>query len=104
MSEPELGWWVVVHRSFNALEALFWLVVGAGFVVRAFRRPSALPRRLLFVAGVACIAFGGSDVVEIRTGTWFRPWWLLAWNVACVVTLIACLVWYRNVKRVHAGG
>ena len=29
-------------------------------------------------------AFGISDFVEIHTGAWYRPWWLLAWKATCV--------------------
>lgn len=36
---------------------------------------------------LALLAFGVSDLVETRTGAWYRPWWLLAWKASCVVLI-----------------
>jgi hypothetical protein len=40
------------------------------------------------------VLFGASDLIEVRTGAWWRPWWLLAWKAACVFALIVLLVGY----------
>lgn len=55
----------------NYLEAaLWWALAGVAF----FRAP--VGGRAVLVAGLA--AFGLSDVVEVQTGAWYRPGWLLA--------------------------
>lgn len=75
---------VFAFRWFNLLEGLFWLVVAGAFAVGACRRGSrlALPAAALFVA------FGISDWVEITTGAWWRPWWLLIWKGGCIAGLL----------------
>jgi hypothetical protein len=85
-----------LHQFGNAIEAGFWVLAGFGVVAATVRRP-ALRARGLFTAFVL-ISFGCSDLVEIRTGAWWRPWWLLAWKAACVVALVMLAVdhWRRN--------
>lgn len=74
----------------NQLEAGFWIVVGAAFLVAGWRRRSGLG--VVLLAGVTLVLFGFSDLVETQTGAWYKPWWLLLWKGACVITL-AALAW-----------
>lgn len=62
---------------FNAVEAGLWIVIAV--IVRVQWRGWALP--------IVLIAFGVSDVIEISSGAWYRPWWLLAWKVLCVAAI-----------------
>lgn len=87
---------------FNLVEALVWFSFGASLLVAALFRP--LGARLGVVAGVAFLLFGGSDLVEMSTGAWYRPWWLLAWKAACVVALATTYLRYRALLRAAAGG
>ena len=84
--------------TLNLIEAIFWSVVGLVVMVRAWLQ-GAEPRRIGIIAGVWFIAFGLSDLIEIRTEAWYRPWWLLALKAACVVALVSCFVWYRAWRR-----
>jgi hypothetical protein len=77
----------------NCIEAALWAVIGAGFIVHALR-PRAANRIVAFVAAITFLAFGLSDVVETRTGAWWRPWWLVAWKGVCVVVFLALLCRY----------
>lgn len=91
---PEIG--RRIHALFNYAEAGFWAV--AAFVVlwRCRRSPPARGR-IGACASMAFLAFGASDLVEVQTGAWFRPWWLLVWKVSCGVALVACwLAWARR--------
>lgn len=47
------------------------------------------------------VMFGLSDVVEVRTGAWYQPWWLLVWKGVCLATIVAVLVgtWRGRGKR-----
>jgi hypothetical protein len=56
-------------------------------------------RGLAGVSGAAFVLFGLPDLVEMRTGTWFSPWWLLLWKVSCVVVLGASYLWYRQTSK-----
>jgi hypothetical protein len=85
-----------VHAVFNYVEAAIWGVAGLWTIWRSRGEGSTL-RVSSCVAAVAFLAFGLSDLVEVRTGTWYDPWWLFAWKAACVLTLLAC---YRLRQRV----
>ena len=80
----------------NFIEAGLWILIGSGFVVRAIL-PRTPQRTTTIVAAATLIAFGFSDVVETRTGAWWRPWWLLVWKGVCVSILVTLLA--RYVKR-----
>jgi len=83
-------WWL------NIIEAGVWIVMGLGVVVWTVRTGS---RRVGLVAGAALVLFGLSDVVEAGTGAWWRPWWLLAWKLACVATLLGVVALWARKQR-----
>jgi hypothetical protein len=66
----------------NYCEAALWFAIGVAFLLVALRRRPL--RATCLTAAAAFVAFGFSDVVEVHTGAWWRPWWLLAWKAACV--------------------
>lgn len=74
---------------FNACEALFWAGL-AGFVAWRYRHAERPVRRLSRVATVFLVLFAGSDVIEIQTGAWWRPIWLLLLKALCLCGLLAC--------------
>ncbi|MCB1230017.1 MAG: hypothetical protein KDN19_07120 [Verrucomicrobiae bacterium] len=92
MSTPQL---------FNAGEAILWMALGALFLVRAI---VARPHRIPWFAAVAFLAFGASDLVEIQTGAWWKPWWLLLWKAACIVGLFALWLHFRRIRREFRDG
>jgi hypothetical protein len=61
----------------NAAEALLWLVVAV--IVGWHWRAGLLV--------LALVVFAISDVIEITTGAWYRPWWLLVVKIACVAVI-----------------
>ena len=82
-------------RIINYAEAGVWAAIGLGFAVQSFRRGAA--RLTCLITAVVLLAFGGSDVVETRTGAWWHPWWLLAWKAACVIALLLLVIrWWRT--------
>ena len=78
-------------RYLNLMEAGLWIAVAVISAAIGLRRAGRVRSRCLVLA-VAMIAFGVSDVVETRTGAWWRPWWLFAWKAACVLVFLALLV------------
>lgn len=66
----------------NIAEAGLWSALAAVVSLRG-RTP------LRWWLALALLAFGVSDLVETRTGAWYRPWWLLAWKAACIVGIVA---------------
>lgn len=83
-------------RAFNLVEGIFWVLVGACFLI-SLVRPAH--RRVKVIAAATFAAFGASDFVEMRTGAWWSPWWLLAWKAACIAAILALLIWYILDRR-----
>lgn len=88
-----------LHSTGNYWEAGFWGVTALGFAIASVRR-SARARRLLVIAALTLAVFGGSDLVEVHTGAWWRPWWLLVWKALCVGGLVLL---YREHHKLRAG-
>lgn len=65
---------------FNLVEGVFW--IGMGVWVLGIRRLVRARRQV--VLAFSLIAFGVSDFVEMRSGAWWTPWWLLVWKGICV--------------------
>ena len=80
---------------FNTLEIVLWSVLGLGLLAVSFRRGRSQMEAA--AAGLLFLAFAGSDAVELTTGAWWRPWWLLAWKAACMAGLV--LVGVRVSRR-----
>ena len=78
------------HSVGNAFEAVLWFLIATVLFVVGFRSDTNRNRYWLIAA--VLIAFGFSDLVEIRTGAWWQPWWLLTWKGICVV-LFVLLIW-----------
>jgi hypothetical protein len=87
-----------VLTIFNFIEACFWAGVAVGVLIFSERLPDKR-RRIAYVATAAFFLFGISDVVEIHTGAWWRPPWLLLLKGCCIIVLLACLASYLKVKN-----
>jgi hypothetical protein len=92
---PALAGEIDLEVSGNLIEAAFWIAIGLAFLVTAFRRPPLIRNRCLFAAATF-VLFGVSDLVEARTGAWWRPWWLLAWKATCIAAMLALLIDHRR--------
>lgn len=84
-----------LHEIGNQVEAALWILIGAIFLVRrVMRKPAG--RVNVVGLSIAFILFGISDIVEIRTGAWWDPWWLLAWKGGCVLYFLKQFLQYRK--------
>ena len=79
----------------NLVEGIFWSGVGLCFAISMLAPPVRWDKA---VAAATFILFGLSDFVEMHTGAWWRPWWLLAWKATCVAVMGA-LLWRYTVRR-----
>ena len=84
-------------RIFNFIEAGFWIIAAVGLLILSERLTGKL-RRIAYVAVPAFFLFGVSDLIEIYTGAWWRPLWLLFLKGSCIVGLLICLIWYLKAK------
>lgn len=83
-----------MFEAANYVEAALWVMIAAALAITGVRVPHR--RRLSCAAAIAFCAFGASDLVEARTGAWWRPWWLLVWKGLCIAVLLACLRSFRS--------
>jgi hypothetical protein len=80
----------MIHTWGNVIEGIFWIVLAV--IVAARTRSLPRPhRRIGLGATVALVVFGVSDFVEVSTGAWYRPIWLLVLKCVCLVVLVGCL-------------
>lgn len=75
---------------YNAVEALLWFCL-AGLVAVVGPRTAGFTRRTVVAMSVLLVAFGISDIVELRTGAWWRPPGLLVFKAVCLIGLVACV-------------
>jgi len=80
---------VEIVDQFNAVEAVFWIVLGVLTALFAGGRLPGFTGILRIWLVCTLIAFGISDLCELRTGAWWRPWWLLVWKGACLLSFAA---------------
>jgi len=86
--------WCAIGLTF----AGFWCAVGLGLCRIGVKRRTYV-RTSSLIAAITFILFGLSDIVEIQTGAWWRPWWLLVWKGCCVVTLLVLLIQYHRRRQ-----
>jgi len=77
-----------IYRYGNYVEAAVWFLFALRYALQAQRKalPPLLRRWNWIVVGLF-ILFGFSDGVEVQTGGWWKPWWLLLWKGFCVFGL-----------------
>jgi hypothetical protein len=84
-----------LERTGNLIEAGFWFVFATAVAIGASSQGRSI-KSLGMAASLISLLFGISDLVESRTGAWWRPWWLLAWKALCVAGLVLCFLRYRQ--------
>jgi hypothetical protein len=76
-----------LERDGNFIEAGVWFLLSVVLFLYALRSEKRV-RPTLFILVVTLAVFGGSDLVEARTGAWWKPWWLFVWKAVCVIALL----------------
>ncbi len=71
--------------TFNGIEVVLWIALGLFIFFRAKQR-----NLKTWGWAISLILFGLSDVVELQTGAFWRPWWLLVWKAGCMGAFV-CL-------------
>ena len=87
-----------IERDGNIIEAGVWLVLAVALLVYALRASKPFRPTLVLVAATMLV-FGASDLVEARTGAWWKPWWLFVWKAVCVMLLLFGFVRYYRVLK-----
>ncbi|MFP5269733.1 hypothetical protein [Coleofasciculus sp.] len=82
-----------IYQKGNYIEAGIWIAIALGFGVRIIRH-SGTERYQALMAFLTFFFFGLSDIIEVQTGAWWRPWWLFVWKSLCVFSMAALLINY----------
>jgi len=84
------------HAVFNYGEAALWFVLAIALTVRL-----RMTRPWRWLLPLAFAVFGVSDLIEVQTGTWWEPWWLLVMKSACVLVFLLAWRAHRRQRRPH---
>jgi hypothetical protein len=82
----------------NYAEAGLWTIIGLVLLFASLRL-TGQPRRHSLIAAATFISFGASDLVEVQSGAWWRPWWLLIWKASCLAVFGWLLVAQARRRR-----
>ena len=80
----------------NYVEAALWSIIGTGFLLHAILKRGGATS---IIAGISFFLFGISDMIETRTGAWWRPWWLLVMKGGCIAVFVVLLARYALARR-----
>lgn len=72
---------------FNACEAALWSMLALTVAIH-FRNAESKVRRTSRITALLLVLFAVSDVIEMKTGAWWRPPGLLILKGICLVGLI----------------
>jgi hypothetical protein len=86
------------HQWVNVAEIAIWGLAGMACLAGSIGARGER-RTLATMAGAAFLLFGVSDWIELGTGAWWRPWWLLAWKAVCIAMLVACFWHWKRIRR-----
>jgi hypothetical protein len=77
--------------AFNIFEAGLWIVFAVLIAARG-RSVRGMTLRLRVLLAVSFLAFGVSDIIEFRTGAWWRPPGLLVYKGLCLAGILGGFV------------
>lgn len=72
----------------NSVEAVIWVSIGFLLLVGLRKGVVNSSKTDVVVLSILFVMFGGSDVVEVFSGAWWRPWWLLVWKTLNAIVLL----------------
>lgn len=87
-------------KTFNFIEGIYWLALGI-FVLTLSKIIFQKYKKLALFTSLVLILFSITDFIEIETGAYWTPWWLLVWNIICILGLTLSLAWYIKLKYSH---
>lgn len=90
-----------ILARFNLCEAIFWFVVSLILLLfGVYREKNIIGQKKIFLfLSIILVLFGISDLIEIKTGAWWRPAWLLLFKAICVIGIIISVVFLRKKLR-----
>jgi hypothetical protein len=85
-------------ETFNLIEAVFWMGLAC---LAAFRALTGIKQRrlILIVLSILLFLFGCTDLFEITSGAWWKPWWLLLWKVSCFAGILLTFLFLIKIRN-----
>ena len=80
----------MTHSLFNFIEGIWW--IGLGLLVFPLHFFNSINRKYRMPLFAILVLFGISDFVEMATGAWWKPWWLLGWKGLCLTAGIIFII------------
>jgi hypothetical protein len=87
-----------IYRQGNYIEAIIWFIFALGFLIVAWQNSNKISKQRFF-ASINFFLFGISDIVEVQTGAWWHPWWLLLWKSGCVFIMLWLLFIHLSTQQ-----
>lgn len=92
-----------IIQRFNLLEAIFWFTLSLFcFFLWSFKKKSnSVQKKYPLLLSLIIFIFGITDLIEIKSGAWWRPIWLLLLKSICLIGIIVVFVkwrYFRNFK------
>ncbi len=83
------------HSVFNYIESVFWIIISLILFLKTRGKIKVKPE-VRYIAVISFFLFGISDIIEVQSGAWWTPWWLLLLKFICILSFIFCFVQYKK--------
>lgn len=89
--------------AYNLFETCLWSAIGLGLLICACR-PREKHRLFCLYGALSFAVFAASEVIEMHTGAWWKPLWLLALKASCTFFVAGLVFWWIRIQggRDHA--
>jgi hypothetical protein len=84
-------------QIFNLTEVVFWM--GLACIVAFWALNEKKQLRLVLGILPTLLLFGCSDLFEIMSGAWWRPWWLFLWKVSCFAGILIIFLYLIKIRN-----
>jgi len=73
----------------NSVEAAVWISIGLLLLAGAKKAAVNSSRKDVVALSILFVTFGISDVIEVYSSAWWKPWWLLIWKTLNAIGLLS---------------
>ena len=84
------------HALFNEIEAGLWFAIALSLAIWL-----RMQRPWRWLLPLSFAMFGISDLIEVKTGAWWEPWWLLVMKATCVLVFLLAFRERRRQEKKH---
>jgi len=83
--------------AFNVWEAVWWTAMATVCWWQACGQWMSVGR----TAAALFVLLAVTEVIEVQTGAWWRPWWLAVVKGFCLIGLIGCGAWAWRMRTLR---